>query len=146
MKSRADRIQRIVSLAAADERREAIAMGRSQQEHDAACKQLDELRSYRRDYATQRAPGGTVSAVCWHDYQTFLARLDHAVKAQQQTIVDGEDVVEAHRRRWMAKRQRLESLQRVLERYRYDERVADDRRTQKMLDDLPTPEDLFKID
>lgn len=143
MKNRSDRIQKIVSLAAADERRVSIAMGQSHQDLRAAMSQLDELSSYRREYAAKQTPGGTADALRWHDYQAFLSRLDLAVKAQQQLILDGEKNLDAHRRRWMAKRQRLDSLQRVLERYRSDERAEADRLTQKRLDDLPKPRDIF---
>jgi flagellar export protein FliJ len=71
------------------------------------------------------------------DYHDFLHRLDTAVKAQQQLVRDSEKNLEAHRKRWIAKRQRLESLQRVLDRYQEEDQLHDARMEQKRLDDLP---------
>ena len=139
-------MRKIVSLAAAAERRESLAVGRSQQELNALVQRLDELNAYRREYASRPMPDGTVSALRWHDYQTFLARLDHAVKAQQQLILDRERNVDAHRRRWLVKRRRLDSLERVLDRYRDEERIAAERRRQKALDDRAAAEGPFDPD
>lgn len=146
MKRRSERMQKIVSLAAADERRESLAMGESQRQLGALIERLDELTAYRREYAARELPASGVSALRWRDYQTFLARLDQAVTAQRELILDREKNVDAHRRRWMNKRRRLESLTRVLDRYRSEERVAADRRRQKVLDDRPPPGDRFDAD
>lgn len=71
------------------------------------------------------------------DYHDFLHRLDTAVKAQQQLVRDCEQNLETHRKRWIAKRQRLESLRRVLDRYQEEDNLHDARMEQKRLDDLP---------
>ena len=74
----------------------------------------------------------------WQDYQNFLQRLDGAVSAQQQIVSDCEQNLETHRQRWLAKRRRLESLERVLEKYHEQDRAYEDRLEQKTLDDLPS--------
>ena len=145
MKKRSDRIRKIVALAALEERRESIAVGHSQQELDSAVERLDELNRYRSEY-TARTPAGAGSALRWSDYQSFLARLDQAVTAQREVILDGERNVAAHRRRWMVKRRRLNSLERVLERYRGEERVAAERLAQKRLDEFKRRDDFFGDD
>ena len=71
------------------------------------------------------------------DYQNFLQRLDTAVKAQQQIVRDCEQNLASHRQRWMIKRQKLESLERVLERYKTEDSAREDKLEQKLLDDLP---------
>lgn len=146
MKNRSGRLKKIVSLAAADERRESVALGQSQRALDEALDRLHALEGYRHDYAASRDIGGEVSAVRWADYQTFLGRLDEAVKAQRQLILEGEQSVDAHRQRWMTRRQRLDSLSRVLERYSRDERAEAERRTQRTLDDRPRPRDFYDPD
>ena len=138
-------MQRIVALAAADEQRVTGALGQAQQELEKNLNRLDELTRYRRDYAGKQ-PAGSVSAVRWHDYQAFLARLDQAIGVQRELILDAEQNVEAHRRRWIAKRQRRESLQRVLDRYRRDVRNQLDRRAEQRLDDLPPSKAIFPGD
>jgi flagellar export protein FliJ len=55
-------------------------------------------------------------------------------------------MLETHRKRWIAKRQRLESLERVLEKYRIEERVQEARQEQKQLDELPNSQAAFLDD
>lgn len=144
MKKRSTRLQRIVQLAAMEERKERIQMGRSQQELDLAVSRLDELTSYRRGYDASQSVGSSYSAVRWQDYQNFLARLDQAVSAQAGSILSSEQNVDAHRHRWMAKRQRLDSLERALERYRAAENSQAERTLQKAIDDLPSKPDIYE--
>lgn len=104
---------------------------------------LGELNAYRQGYADLSHSVSNVSSAHWKDYQNFMQRLDQAVKSQQQIVRDSEQNLELHRRRWLAKRQRLESLQRVLESYRDEESMYAERLQQRALDDLSTPEDLY---
>lgn len=143
MKTRSNRMKKIVALAEMEERRECIEMGKSQQELDQAVNRLEELTTYRLSYGVAPRAGDSFSAVRWHDYQNFLSRLDQAVTTQKQFVLDGEQNVDAHRHRWMAKRQRLQSLERVLERYRSAEVSQAERALQKTLDDLPGQGNIF---
>lgn len=140
---RSSRLQRVVLLAGSEERRESLELGKAQRALDEELNRLAELKDYRRSYAERTLPDGSMSAVRWQDYQHFLNRLDLAVNAQQQLILDGERNIDAHRRRWMAKRQRLESLERVVERYRKSESAHDERILQRALDDLPARGDFY---
>ena len=143
MKKRSSRLKKIVALASVEERRECIEMGKSQQELDQAMGRLEELTSYRSGYSDSPNIGASYSAFRWHDYQNFLSRLDQAVNAQRGFVLNGEQNVDAHRNRWMAKRQRLESLERVLERYHAAEDSEIERALQKELDDLPIRPDIY---
>jgi flagellar FliJ protein len=143
MIKRSDRIQKVVSIAGSEERRECMEFGKAQRALDDEISRLEELKEYRRSYAERSPAGGSVSSVRWQDYQHFLKRLDNAVNAQQELVRDGEQNMDAHRRRWMVKRQRLESLERVIDRYRKAENVHDERLLQKALDDLPKTPDLY---
>ncbi|MEQ9563145.1 MAG: flagellar export protein FliJ [Woeseiaceae bacterium] len=140
---RSSRIEKVVSIAGSEERRESIELGKAQRALDDEVDRLAELQNYRSSYAERSLPETSLSAVRWQDYQHFLNRLDRAVAAQQQLILDGERNIDVHRRRWMAKRQRLESLERVVERYRKSESAHDERIVQKALDDLPAPREFY---
>lgn len=137
MKNPVDRMQRVLALAASEEQRECQEMGRSQRALEEELGRAEELQAYRRSYAERPASSGPVDAIRWLDYQNFLRRLDHAVALQAQAVSESERHRDAHRARWLVKRQRLESLERVVERHQDAARRLDERRQQKAIDDLP---------
>lgn len=136
MKSRSGKIGKVVAIAEADERRVGQLAGQSHQRLNEQLARLGELNAFRRSYASRTSTDSIVSSTHWQDYQSFLNRLDTAVKAQQQIVQDCERKLATHRQRWMAKRQRVQSLERVVDKYQTQERLQEDRREQKRLDDL----------
>lgn len=146
MKKRSNKISKIVSLASAEEKRFGAATGKSRRNLEEQMARLGELNAYRHGYAELSQSAGGVNSAHWKDYQSFMRRLDQAVKSQQQIVKDSEQNLDIHRRRWLAKRQRLESLQRVLDSYRAEETLHSERLQQRALDDLPTLEDLYPDD
>lgn len=143
MKKRSRKIRKIVSLASAEETRAGAAAGLSRRKLEEHLSKLGELNAFRHDYAALSKSMSAVGAAHWKDYQSFLARLDQAVKSQQQIVRDSESNLDAHRRRWAAKRQRLESLQRVLDSYHSLESQHAERLQQRALDDLPKSDPVF---
>lgn len=136
MKSRSAKIGKVMAIAEAEERRVGQLAGQSHQRLDEQLARLGELNAFRRNYASRTSTDSVVSSAHWQDYQSFLNRLDTAVKAQQQIVQDCERKLAAHRQRWMAKRQRVQSLERVVDKYQTEERLQEARREQKRLDDL----------
>ena len=145
MKRRSDRIQRVQQLAETEERNFCRAMSDAQRIVNDHERRLRELQDYRSEYADRRPGGGngTVSSVQWTDYQNFLQRLDDAVHAQDRLVESSRQNRDVHRQRWMVKRQKMESLQKVVDRYRSDALRDDERKEQKVLDDLPVRAHLF---
>lgn len=137
MSKRSKKLDKFVAIAEADERRTGEQMGRSRKELDEHLGRLGELHAFRQNYRGKGPTSGTIDSAHLKDYQNFLQRLDTAVRSQQQIVADSEQNVELHRRRWMAKRQRLESLERVLERYQQEEHQHAERLEQRALDELP---------
>lgn len=137
MKSRTRKIGKVASLAASEERRFGEQAGRSQKHLNEQLERLGELNAFRHNYAKRNVGGAGVTSVHLKDYQNFLHRLDTAVKAQQQIVRDCEQNVATHRQRWMVKRQKLESLERVLEKYEAEDNAFEQRLEQKQQDDLP---------
>lgn len=137
MRRRTHKIAKVATLAASEERRFGEIAGRSRQHLDAQVDRLGELNAFRHDYAKKNSTSTAMSSAHLKDYHDFLHRLDTAVKAQQQVVRDGEQNLETHRKRWIAKRQRLESLRRVLDRYQEEDNLHNARMEQKRLDDLP---------
>lgn len=143
MTIRSKKIGKVASLAAAEEKRLGQLAGQARQTLDEQLDRLGELNAFRHNYAEKKSGKSTLRAAHWQDYQAFLHRLDTAVKAQQQIVHDGERMLESHRQRWIAKRQRVESLERVLEKYQAEERLQDARQEQKRLDELPNNPSAF---
>ena len=143
--TRSQRIQRLVDIAAAEERRLAMSFGKVNAELRSQQSQLGELHAYRQTYSAA-APGAAVShSAHWKDYQNFRARLDQALSAQQQLVSDAEQAAATARQIWMRQRRRLESLKKVSERYMSDERLRKDRLEQKQQDDSGAPGGAFPI-
>lgn len=137
-------MRRIVLITKTEERSQCQAMGRAQKKLDDEVDRLGELKAYRHSYRRQFQPGGDVSSARWQDYQNFLQRLDQAVSAQKEQVLTGQQNRDAHRQRWLVKKQKLESLERIVDRYRRSEDMEHERRLQKTLDDLPVTTDIYE--
>ena len=146
MGKRSKILRKFVAIAEAEERRTGALMGQSRKQLDEHRGRLGELNAYRHNYRGKGPSSGAIDSAHFKDYQNFLQRLDAAVHSQQQIVADSEQNVELHRRRWLAKRQRLESLERVLERYQREEREHAERLEQRALDDLPGGPALYEED
>lgn len=139
MRRRPDKLKNVYVLARSEERETGMATGRMQRRLNEQLARLGELNAFRHDYG-QRAVDN-VSSAHWKDYQSFISRLDRAVRSQQQIVRDCEMQLEAQRKRWMVKRQRLQSLERVLEKSRAREAARRDRQEQRQIDDMAGPLD-----
>lgn len=146
MKRRSARLKKIVSLAEAEERSLGAITGRSQKQLNEQRQKLGELNAFRESYAARARNSVDQSSAHWKDYQNFLSRLDQAVRAQRQVVAECEKNLDVHRRRWLEKRQRVESLERVQGRYLEQERLHADRLEQRALDDLPAAPPLYDED
>ncbi|MEO1201654.1 MAG: flagellar export protein FliJ [Pseudomonadota bacterium] len=138
MRKRSHSLKKFLAIAAADEQRTGKLAGQIRRELDDHIGRLGELNAFRHDYLGKAPASGSLNSAHFKDYQSFLARLDAAVNAQQQIVADSEQNLELHRQRWLQKRQRLESLERVLERYQQEEQEHEERLEQRILDDLPS--------
>ena len=147
MKKRSERIKRVQSLAESVERSYCQAMGEAQRQLVEHQRQLEELKTYREDYASKRnpgTPGKAISSAQYSDYQNFLQRLDDAVHAQSEAVRSTERDRDVHRDRWLVKRRKTESLKRVVERFATDETQRGKRLQQKQQDELPPRPDPFR--
>ncbi len=143
MARRPGKIDKLVSLASAEERQSGERTGRVQSQLNEQLARLAELNAYRQSYAGKADDKERVHSVHWKDYQNFLYRLDQAVRSQQAIVQDCERSLATHRQHWMKKRQRLESLQKVQTRYQKEAAILHDRREQRILDDLPAKDPIF---
>ena len=143
MKKRSRKLRRIVSLANSEERSLRERAGKTRKQLEKQRERLGELNAFRQNYASKVPKPTGIRSAHLKDYRFFLERLDDAVGSQRQIIQDSERNHERARGRWIVKRQRRESLERVLEKYRRAEAAHEERLEQKKIDDLPSKDEPF---
>jgi flagellar protein FliJ len=95
---------------------------------------LDELRIYLAEYRRHR-PTAT-DAQHLQNHSAFLARLGEAERFQAGVAHSAVQASTLERGRWLEHRRELERLDRLASLYRARQRLADDRRAQKLMDEF----------
>jgi len=137
MKSkRFEPIQEIASTSAKDLSR---AMGEAGRKVADLERQLLQLESYRDEYVRNSTQsGGAIDAVRLQNYRSFLDRLGEAVRQHLKSLDAARAEYEKRRSAWSVKRIEAESLSRVVDRFRKEERYAADAREQRDGDEAAT--------
>lgn len=133
--TRSKRMQPVVNVTANREREAAKRLGECQQRIHAAEQRLAELIKYREEYTQQFASGGSLNTARLQDYRAFLNRLNQAVDQQGHQVAQVSHECEGLRQRWLALHVRAQALDKVVERYRGEERSEQDKREQKDSDE-----------
>lgn len=124
------------SLTGSERERAAKAQMADQRLREAETR-LEELERYRRDYASglgQRVAGG-MSGPALRDFHAFLGRLDGAIDQQRKVIVRCEAEREFDQQRWREVAVQLKAVSAVIDRWRVEERVVQDRLEQRDIDE-----------
>jgi flagellar export protein FliJ len=134
MKSkRFEPIQQIASTSAMDLSR---AMGEAGRKVADLERQLEQLQSYRDEYVRNSTqPARATNAVQLQNYRSFLDRLGEALRQHLKNLDAARAEYEKRRVLWSEKRIEAESLGRVVDRFRKEERHDADRREQREGDD-----------
>ena len=94
--------------------------------------QMERLKTYRDEYVRDGALSvGLMDAVRLQNYRSFIDRLSDVLRLHTQNLGLARAEYELRRTQWCAKRVEAESLARVVERFRAEERRAADRREQR---------------
>jgi len=121
MKSkRFEPIHEIAATSAKDLSRAMAEAGRKVAELE---RQLEQLHAYRDEYvrnSTQSA--GAIDAVKLQNYRSFLARLGEALSQHLKSLDIARKEFEKRRAQWSEKRMEAETLNRVIDRFRKEER------------------------
>lgn len=137
-KRRAQQLAPVVEMAERAEREAAVQLGRAQALQGQAEVKLGELERYRADYQQQWMTEGQrgVSGQWLINYQRFLSQLETAIAQQQQSLDWHRNNVDKVRQVWQQRYARLEGLRKLIQRYQDEARQLEDKREQKMLDEL----------
>lgn len=137
-KSRAARLAPVVEMAERAEREAAVQLGHCQGLVNQAEMKLGELEHYRADYQQQWITEGQrgVSGQWLMNYQRFLSQLESAIGQQRQSVNWHRSNLDKVRDVWQQRYARLEGLRKLVQRYQEEARMAEDKREQKLLDEL----------
>ena len=135
---RAARHAPVVEMAHKAEREAARLMGQCQAQQAQAEGKLGDLERYRGDYQQQWITQGSqgVSGQWLTNYQRFLSQLEAAVSQQNQSVAWHRENLNRARDTWQQRYARLEGLKKLVQRYRDEARLAEDKREQRLLDEL----------
>ncbi|MEE2731443.1 MAG: flagellar export protein FliJ [Pseudomonadota bacterium] len=121
------------------EREEARKLAHLQQELQAAQQQRRELESYLADYfqTIQQQQSKVTQAAQLGLYQSFISRLQLAIRRQGELVQQRQAAVKAQTKRWVDANARLKTMDQLIEKARQQEQLEESRREQKLLDDRP---------
>ncbi|TDF77502.1 flagellar export protein FliJ [Pseudomonas sp. H9] len=136
--SRAARLTPVVEMAENAERQAAQRLGQFQQQVNLAQAKLAELDRFREDYQLQwiNRGGQGVSGSWLVNYQRFLGQLESAMTQQRQSLAWHQNNLNNARGTWQQAYARVEGLRKLVQRYIDEARMIEDKREQKLLDEL----------
>lgn len=135
--TRSDRMVPVQRVLGEAERDRARALGDAQRRLADAEARLAELRAYQEDYQgafRRRAEDGT-SIRALRDFQAFLARLDEALRQQEQLVANAREQAAGSRREWQGAARQVKAVESVVDRWQSAEAQAGERREQKESDE-----------
>ena len=136
--SRAARLAPVVEMAENTERTAAQRLGHFQGQVRLAQSKLGDLEGFRGEYQQQWISRGSqgVSGQWLMNYQHFLNQLETAVGQQRQSLAWHEANLDKARDSWQQAYARVEGLRKLVQRYIDEARALEDKREQKLLDEL----------
>jgi len=136
--TRAGRLAPVVDMAESAERAAAQRLGHFQGQVRLAETKLGDLERFRHDYQAQWMDKGSrgVSGQWLMNYQNFLNQLETAVAQQRQSLAWHQENLNKARGVWQQCYARVEGLRKLVQRYIDEARQLEDKREQKLLDEL----------
>lgn len=135
--TRSKRMQPVVGVARKRQEDAARQMGERQRDLDAQLGRLEELNSYRAEYARRFEQGAeSMTGVGVRDYRLFLSRLNQAIEEQGRRVEQARLELERSRSHWIASRIHGDAIDKVVDRFRQDERRQEARREQARNDEF----------
>jgi flagellar FliJ protein len=135
--TRSERMAPVQRLFGETEKTRARELGDAQRRLADAEARLGELQTYRGEYMgafRKRAEDGT-SVRALRDFQAFLARLDEALRQQEQIVAAAREQTAGSRRTWQGAARQVKAVDSVVQRWQVAETKAGERRDQKDTDE-----------
>ncbi|WP_300726002.1 flagellar export protein FliJ [Pseudomonas sp.] len=135
---RAARLTPVVDMAESAEKAAAQRLGHFQGQVNLANSKLGDLENFRSEYQSQWVDRGSqgVTGQWLRNYQYFLSQLETAVGQQRQSLVWHQNNLDKARETWQQAYARVEGLRKLVQRYADEARQLEDKREQKLMDEL----------
>jgi flagellar protein FliJ len=136
--SRSSRLAPVVDMAEKAEKTAVQRLGYFQGQVRLAESKLGDLERFRGEYQQQWIERGTkgVSGQWLMGYQGFLNQLETAVDQQRQSLAWHQTNLDRARESWQQAFARVEGLRKLVQRYIDEARAIEDKREQKLMDEL----------
>ena len=136
--SRAARLAPVVEMAEQAEKTAVQRLGYFQGQVKVAESKLADLDAFRLDYQEQWIVRGSdgVSGQWLLGYHGFLAQLDTAIDQQRQSLVWHQNNLIKARDAWQQAFAKVEGLRKLVQHYREEAQRLEDKREQRLLDEL----------
>ncbi len=144
--TRSERISPIKGLADDREREAGRTVSRDQATLAAAQKQLQELESYRAEYAARQQGAAAQNVALLQNFQAFLGRLEEAIRQQQRVVDQAQVVADSSTAVWHERKIEAASLGKVVDRLQLQERAVTERREQAETDERASRAIPIRID
>ena len=131
------RLKPVQKIAGTREKTAAQRFGESQRNLNGHKAKLDELRQYHQEYMErfQKAMQAGISSAQLQEYRAFIAKLDEAIRQQEQMVTASQQDRSSKRNTWQQKHTRVMALDKVVERYKKAEAKTADKREQDEADE-----------
>jgi len=131
------RFKPVQRVAESQEQKAAKAFGQSQRLVQDQETRLEELRQYHKEYMQrfQQTSQMGISVAQLHEYRAFLAKLETAIKEQEKIVLASQQNNVSHKEKWQQKHMRSQVLEKVVSRYKSEERKLMDSMEQKEMDE-----------
>jgi flagellar FliJ protein len=127
------RFKPVQRVAASKEQEAARMMGQAKKSLQQEEAKLEQLELYHQEYLIrfQQTAAKGMSATQLQEYRAFLARLDEAIKQQQDVVAASAVNHSSTKNIWKKKHSRTQALNKAVERFRKQEQTVADKQEQK---------------
>lgn len=137
MQSRIIRMRKLVDLADIELGKAAQTLAALQAECTNSEEQLSSLTGYIAELSEKiSAQKKEITSIDLQSQRGFSDKLHQAIEAQTEKVTRLKEVLEKGREEWLEKRMRKESLLALLNKLKQKHQVEQDKREQRMLDEL----------
>ena len=135
--TRSERLTPVSQIAEKREQDAVKVMSDCQNAVDKNEKRLEELYQYRDEYRARMQQAGRegIDPAKLNDYTVFIRKLDDAIAFQKEEISTSRRIYEQKKSEWMALRTRSQALDKVVDKYKKEERMQRDKQEQKEIDE-----------